>query len=209
MRGLQIGLFDLLLLVALAGVIIGYVSIDKRSQQMQEEIADMKIVAGELVVDDPTMLVAKKSKSDFADVVRQDFFIPQGAEYEVCFSQQVLANAPTVEKKIDLKAGMHWVDIRERHTVGGKPRVTVEVDGDLVWGFEATDRSLREDLSSTRRLRRSRYSESVGANRMVLFQLIFSKDSKVEVAGTPKVVSDQFEQGVFVWVRKKQRITNH
>ena len=59
MRGIQIGLLDLLLFISVVGVAIGYKSVAFKNRQMLSDIREMKQTAGELIIDDKLLLSAE------------------------------------------------------------------------------------------------------------------------------------------------------
>ena len=162
MRGIQIGLLDLLLFISVVGVAIGYKSVAFKNRQMLSDIREMKQTAGELIIDDKLLLSAETNKSDFADVTRRDFFVPAAGEYEICFSTEVGANAPQVQKRMDVGPGTHWIDIRERHNRDGFPRVVAEIEGRSVWEKEFTHPQLKEPMGQVSKILRSRFKAKLG-----------------------------------------------
>lgn len=111
---IQWNIGTLLCLTALVAAGLSYWQVSSRAVRIRKDIQEMKILAQELVVSDPTQYASISLRDSWFDEQRFQVYLPPGATYQLHLATRRIAErskgaAPPLGKSVVLRSGTHIV----------------------------------------------------------------------------------------------------
>lgn len=191
----RFGILSLLLLIAAAASWVGWLSKRAQMRKLETEIAEMRPLAGELLVEDTSQYALFSRPEAWMNESIWDVYLPEGNAYELCGTYENILKVGFAKNQpqdvLDVEPGRHVIELR-RVNLNSQHTTTVILDGKPVF-VQAHSKNWKTGVGSSSIGQRRESIQQSTKHALRLLQLTFNSAG----AGQPRA------NGILLWIRMK------